>query len=273
MHSASMPMSTRARVTSTARSWMGREPSSGGGIIWSRGMASLSALRSISRLPPVDAAVSPRGVMKVVPELAAAARRGESASHAATNSTTRELPIAAAGGGAVVASLTVEEEDAGAGGSGARASSASSDEPTGSSRDEAAVRDATDPRDATDGGARERALEPEHAAPRRANARARDVDGGRLSRSDPDARAHDARRASRSIEIHRDPEDPRDNPDREPAVVAPASATACIPAACAILSARGGGTRRGAKLEALSRRGVRSGLSPRAPGDPGRSGA
>ena len=61
-------------------------------------MASLSALRSISRFPPaLTGTVSPSGVraLKEAPEAAAAARRGESASHAATNSTTRLLDASA----------------------------------------------------------------------------------------------------------------------------------------------------------------------------------
>ena len=96
MHSASMPMSTSARVTSTALSCTGRSPGfvCWSGIICRRGIASLSADRSISRFPAaLTGTVSPSGVraLNEVPDAAAAASRGESASHAATNSTTRLL--------------------------------------------------------------------------------------------------------------------------------------------------------------------------------------
>jgi hypothetical protein len=79
-------------------------------------MASLSAPRSISRFPRASGGVlseaTPPGGTNAAPEDAAAARRGESASHAATNSTTRLLELEAEGFVDVCAAVAVPTGDA-----------------------------------------------------------------------------------------------------------------------------------------------------------------
>ena len=201
-------------------------------------MASLSAPRSISRFPRASgasASAAAPGGTNAAPEDAAAASRGESASHAATNSTTRLLELDAEG--FVCAAVAVPRGDAPE----ARAAPVSSFPTSPSSQ--LASRDPS--RCDTALGARRRRRRSPRAPATRASCRlAHPVDvsfcdgppreAGKPAR-DPDAAAHDTRRSPspsappRAIRL----------PPVAPRLGAPTGVAKANAAACDPISSRG----------------------------------